>query len=88
MYKVKYYSILANRYCFSHLKVRIIEAIDDVPAHLSELLPFQQDAVEKAEGVEQLLVQPAFGAAVELSFSHQLVQTLHVGFHALRIRSR
>lgn len=68
----------------SDLKVRIVESIDNVPAKLEELLPFQQDAVKEAEGEEHLPVEYWFGAAVELSLRHQLVQTLHVGFHTLR----
>lgn len=40
--------------------------------------------MEKAEGEEQLPVENGLRAATELIFGHQLVQTLHVGFHALR----
>ena len=39
--------------------------------------------MKKAEGEEQLPVENGLGAAVELSPRHQLVQTLHVGFHTL-----
>lgn len=40
--------------------------------------------MKKAEGEEQLPVEDWFGAVVELSFRHQLVETFHVGFHTLR----
>lgn len=66
------------------LKVRVVEAVDDVPTHLPKLLALQQDAVEEAEGEEQLFVGRRSGAAVELGVGHQLVQTLHVGFHTLK----
>lgn len=39
------------------LKVGIVEAIDDVPAQLQELLPLQQDAMEEAQREEQLPVE-------------------------------
>ena len=68
----------------AHLKVGVVEAVDDVPAQLQELLPLQQDAVEEAEGEEQLAVEDRPGAARELGLRHQLVQALHVGLHSLR----
>lgn len=43
--------------------------------------------MEKAEGEEELPVERGFIAAVELSFCHQLVKTLHVGFNTLRMRT-
>lgn len=43
--------------------------------------------MEKAEGEEELPVEYGFIAAVELSFCHQLVKTLHVGFNTLRKRT-
>lgn len=72
----------------SHLKVRVIEAVDDVPAQLQELLPLQQHTVEEAEREEQLPVEDGPRAAFELLLCHQLVQTLHVGLQALWTDSR
>lgn len=70
------------------LKVGVVEAVDDVPAHLQELLPLQQHAVEEAEREEQLPVEDGPGAALELLLRHQLVQPLHVGLQALWTDSR
>lgn len=66
-----------------HLKVRVIEAIDDVPAQLQKLFALQQDAVEEAEGKEELLVLGRLRAAGELGLCDELVQALHVGLQAL-----
>lgn len=68
------------------LEVGVVEAVVDVPAQLQELLPLQQDAVEEAEGEEQLPVDDGLRAAAELRLRHQLVQTLHVGLHTLVAR--
>lgn len=43
--------------------------------------------MKEAEGEEELPVEYGFIAAVELSFCHQLVKTLHVGFNTLRMRT-
>lgn len=62
----------------------MIEVVHHVPAQLLELLPLLQEAVEEAEGEEELPVGPGFEAAAELSFRHQLEQPHHVCFHALQ----
>ena len=76
-------SVYLEERAASHLKVGVVEAVDDVPAQLQELLPLQQDAVEEAEGEEQLAVEERPGAARELGLCDELVQTLHVGLHSL-----
>lgn len=72
----------------AHLEVGVVEAVDDVPAQLQELLPLQQDAVEEAEREEQLPVEDGPRAALELLLCYQMVQTLHVGLQALWTDSR
>ena len=39
-----------------YLKVRVIEAVDNVPSQLEKLAALQQQAMEEAEGKEKLLV--------------------------------
>ena len=68
------------------LEVGVVEAVDDVPAQLQELVPLQQQAVEEAEGEEESAVGHRPGAAGEAGLRHQLVQTLHVGFYSLERR--
>ena len=40
----------------THLKVRVVEAIDNVPAQHEELSPLNEQAVEETEREEKLLV--------------------------------
>lgn len=69
---------------FLYLKVRIIEAVYDVPAELQELPPLQYDAVKEAETEEQLSIQQRPRAAQELSLRHPLIETLHIPLHPLQ----
>lgn len=62
----------------------MVEVVHHVPAQLLELLPLLQEAVEEAEGEEELPVGPGLGAAAELSFGNQLEEPRHVSFHALQ----
>lgn len=66
-----------------HLEIGVIKAVDNVPAQLQELLAFQKDAMEEAEGKEQLLVFGGLRAAGELGLCDELVETFHVGLQSL-----
>lgn len=39
-----------------YLKIRVIEAIDDIPAKHEKLSPLYEQAMEEAKGEEELLV--------------------------------
>lgn len=58
----------------ANLKVGVVEAVDNIPAELQELLALQQYGVEEAEREQQLLVLGGLGAVRELDLRHQLVQ--------------
>lgn len=72
----------------THFKVRVIEAIDDIPSQHEELSSLQQQTVKVAQCKQQLLVLVFTLTAREGHFIHQLVEALHVGLQALREYSR
>lgn len=68
---------------FGHLKIRIVEAVNDVPAQLLEFLSFQKDRMEIAQTEQQLFVLLPILASVELLLCDYLIQTFQVGFQTL-----
>lgn len=56
-----------------HLKIGVVEAIDDVPAQHEELSPLDEEGVEETEGKEELLVLVVTLAAREGRLVHHLV---------------
>ena len=72
----------------THFKVRVIEAVDDIPSEHEELPSLQQEAVKEAQCEQQLLVLVLTVTAGEGRLVHQLVETFHVGLQALQNASR
>ena len=67
----------------SHLKIRIVETIYDVPAQHEELLPLYEQGMEEAESEKQLLVLAGLRTALELLLTNLIIQPLHVCFQSL-----
>lgn len=73
--------ILAHTH--THLKVRVVEVVRNVPSEHEELATFYEDRVEVAETEEKFLVLVRFMAAVELLVTNTLVHALYVSLQAL-----
>ncbi len=68
-----------------YLIVRVIEAVDNVPAESEKLSPLYEETVEETEREQHLLVFGLCRAARESPLTHKVVQTLHVGLEALHV---
>ncbi len=71
----------------NYLKVRVVEAVDDVPAKSEELSPLYEQTVEETEREEKLLVLDLSSAAWEGALIHKVVQALHVCLESLFVET-
>lgn len=65
-------------------KVRVVEAVDDVPAQLLELFTLEENRVEEHQGEQQLLVFGLCLAQFELGLGYQAVKPFHVCLQTFR----